>query len=73
MIRFQTLTIDAAKRIITEYDNFYLASVKNSLMEPIMFSKKSGLPVPKSFASIPLKDCKNPKLIYDGGKDNGKE
>ena len=62
---------------IFEYDSFYTAvftseSKKNS--EPIMFNKKGALPIPRPFASVPAKDCMNPKLVYEsGGKDNGKK
>ena len=73
MKRFMSRSHPGKAYKITEYKSFYLASfTKQKFMEPIMFNKKGALPIPKSFASVPSSECKDPKLIFEsGGKDNG--
>lgn len=53
---------------VYEYETFYTAVIddKKMMVQPILFSKKGGLPLLKTFAQMPADKCKNPKLIYGG-------
>lgn len=56
---------------VYEYPTFYTAVIndKKTMIQPILFSKKGALPLMKTFAQMPEKECRNPKLIYGGSKN----
>ena len=61
---------------IYDYGTFYSAVIedgKDATIQPIIFDGKNAFPLMKTYSSM-IRDIKNdPKLIYDGGKGNGKK
>lgn len=56
---------------VYEYSTFYSAVIsdKETMIQPILFSKKGGLPLMKTITQMPEKERRNPKLIYGGEKN----
>ena len=57
---------------VMEYKSCY--AVTSPKLQPILFEKELGIPMFKTFTSIPSAERANGKCIYtNGGKDNAKK